>query len=120
MTDVFWNENVACVGWDKRESPSLHNMIKHIKVGDIIYIKTYQPDRGLTIKAIGLVVEDNVLRIDNVGDACLRMKWVWKGKELMGKIEDRYNVRRNTLYEEFNSEVQERVIDLMTSNIHTP
>lgn len=97
MTDIFLNQEVACVGWEEEESLSLHNIIKHIKVGDIIYIKTYPPNMGLTIKAIGLVVDDTVSRIDHVGEACLRVKWVWKGEEFMGKIEDRYNVRLNTL-----------------------
>ena len=85
VSDIFWDESVACINWGEEGAPSLHNMIKHIKVGDIIYIKTYPPDRGLTIKAIGLVIDDRVFKIDNVGEACLRMKWVWKGEEFMGK-----------------------------------
>ena len=113
VTSEFVSNEIACVGWDRTEAPALHKMLAHVKVGDIIYIKSYPADRGLSIKAVGIVIDDRVNSTD-LG-ACLRVNWIWVGNRELGKIQDKYNVRRNTLYEEYNPEVQREVIGLLIS-----
>ena len=113
VTDEFVTNGIACVGWERADAPALHKMMAYIKVGDIIYIKSYPPDRGLTVKAVGIVVDDRVNSTD-LGD-CLRVNWIWVGNRELGKIQDKYNVRRNTLFEEYNPEVQREVIGLLIS-----
>lgn len=115
VTDIFLSNEVACVGWGSHDAPALHKIMTHIKVGDIIYLKAHPPSEGLTIKAVGIVVDDKVVRIKGVGRACLRVKWVWSGEEYIGVIQDKYNVRNITLYEEYNPDIQQRVIELLTS-----
>lgn len=66
----------------------------------------------MIIKAVGIVVDDKARSDPSLG-ACLKVKWVWHGHEAMGKIDDKYNVRNITLYEEVNPIVQERVIQLL-------
>lgn len=117
MTSVFLKKKVACVGWEEEDSPTLHRIMTHIKMGDIIYIKKYPASEGLTIKAIGMVADDKVTQIEDVGEACLKMKWVWEGDEYIGRIDDRYNVRLNTLYEEYNPTIQKKIIDLLTTSL---
>jgi len=109
----FISEGLACVGYDYEDAPSLHKLLKHIKVGDLIYIKAYPPNIGLIIKAVGIVINDEVKTDPNLGRG-LKVKYVWKGKEVIGQLKkDPYNVRNITIYEEFNPEVQERVIQLL-------
>ena len=115
MTESFLSNEAACVGWSYRDAPSLHRLMNHIKVGDIIYIKSYPLAQGLEIKAIGIVLDDNVFSVKGVGEACLKVKWIWEGSEVIGKIDDKYYVRRITIYEEFNPDVQKKVVDLLTS-----
>lgn len=115
MTEVFLKKKVACIGWDKQDAPALHKIMSHIKTGDIIYIKKYPPNEGLTIKAIGLVTEDQLIQVNGAGQACLKMKWVWKGEEYLGLIDDKYVVHLCTLYEEYNPMVQKKIIELMPS-----
>lgn len=115
VTDAFIANGVACVGWSNRDAPALHKIMAHIKVGDVIYIKTHPPSEGLTIKAIGIVTDDKVISMKGVGRACLKVRWIWSGEEYVGFIEDKYNVRNITLYEEYNPEVQNRVIELLVS-----
>ena len=119
MTDTFLKKGVACVGWEEQETPTLHRIMAHIKIGDIIYIKIYPANKGLSIKAIGIVTDDKVTRISKVGEACIKVKWVWKDDdgEYIGKISDKYVVRTGTLYEEYNPDVQKKIIDLLTENI---
>lgn len=117
MTNVFLKKKVACIGWNKDDAPTLHKIMAHIKMGDIIYIKKYPPNEGLTIKAIGIVADDKVTQIPNAGEACIKVKWVWKGEEYIGKIDDKYIVHTGSLYEEYNPDVQKKIIDLLTANI---
>jgi hypothetical protein len=42
---------------------------------------------------------------------------VWKGEEYIGKIDDKYIVHTGSLYEEYNPDVQKKIIDLLTANI---
>ncbi len=115
VTSKFLLNNVACIGWSYEDAPSLHKVMRHIKVGDIIYIKSYPLAQGLEIKAIGIVLDDNVFPLKDVGEACLKVKWIWEGSEVIGKIDDKYYVKRLTIYEEFNPDVQKKVVDLLTS-----
>ena len=117
MTSVFLKKKVACVGWDEDDAPTLHKIMSHIKIGDIIYIKKYPPNKGLTIKAIGLVADDSVSQIDDAGQACIKVKWLWKGEEFFGLIDDKYIVHTCTFYEEYNPKVQKRIIELLTNRI---
>ena len=114
VTSEFLSNEIACVGWDITDAPALCNMMAHIKVGDIIYIKSHPIDQGLIIKAVGVVVDDEDIST-SLGEVCLRVKWIWVGRKELGKIRDKYNVRNNTLYEEHNPSVQRVVVGLLTS-----
>jgi hypothetical protein len=114
VSKKFISKGLACVGWEFEDAPSLHNVLKHIKVGDLIYIKSQTPKEGLFIKAVGIVMDDEVREDDDLG-ACLKVKYVWEGWEAMGRVIDRdpYNVRFNTIYEELDPTIQKKVIGLL-------
>jgi len=116
MTNAFLNNGVACVGWMAADYPALHKFFKHIKMGDIIYIKAKTPQVGLIIKGIGVVVDDTIFTNRRLGQACIKVKWKWRGNERLGRIADKYNVRNNTMYEEYNPEIITRVIELLLSD----
>ncbi len=118
VTDIFVRDNIACIGWSYSDAPALHKMMANMKIGDIVYIKTHTPRQGLTIKVIGIVTDDKVTPVKGAGKACVKVEWVWRGKEHIGKVQDRYNVRYNTLYEEYTPDVQKKVIDLLLRCLH--
>ena len=109
----FVARNVACVGWDENDFPTLHSILKHIKTGDIVYIKSHPPSIGLIIKAVGIVIGQGVMQDQDLGNG-IQVNWIWTGEERIGKLEDKYPVRNLTLYEEYNYDVQSRVIQLLT------
>ena len=108
----FITGNVACVGWDEDDYPTLHRVLQHIKTGDIVYIKSHPPNIGLIIKAVGIVIGQGVKDYPDLGRG-IEMNWLWSGDERIGKLEDKYPVRNLTLYEEYNYDVQSRVIQLL-------
>jgi len=118
MTNKFIQEGVACIGWDYDDTPPLHNMMRKVKVGDIIFIKSYYQYKELRIKAVGIVVNDNIRSIKNFGKACIDIKWIWTGQEQIDKKNDKYdNVRTLTMYEELNPEIQKRILQLLFSRL---
>lgn len=119
-TDVsakFVQKGLACVGWKESEAPPIHSVLRHIKVGDIIFIKAHPPTVGLIVKAVGIVtggelVDDTELRRG------VKVSWVWHGKEVrLGKFKDCYPVRNLTLYEEHNSKIQRRILELLLGEL---
>jgi hypothetical protein len=108
VSQDFIGRGVACVGWTRTEAPSLHKLLRHIKIGDLIYIKSYTPRGGLTIKAIGVVIDDEIQNDNELG-----VRWVWIGQDRIGLINDKMTMRSNTLYEEYCPDIQARIIELL-------
>ena len=112
VADEFISNEVACVGWDINDAPALHEILKLLKNGDIVYIKSAPIGKGLRVKGVGVVTDNQMRNIPNLGTG-IGVKWIWQGHENLGNINDKYNVRNNTLYEEFNKDVQKKILDLL-------
>ena len=112
VSEKFIEDSVICVGWGARDAPSLHNLLHSMKAGDVVYIKSFTPKAGLTIKAIGLLRSGGVVKHAALG-ASRGVLWLWTGNEKVGKLDDKLNVRSNTLYEEFNPVIQDMVVSLI-------
>lgn len=108
----FIHRGIACVGWSSQEAPTLHEILKHIKTGDIVYIKSHPPNVGLIIKAVGIVIGNQVQNHPRLG-AGVDVNWQWSGEKRFGQFHDKYAVRNLTIYEEFNFEIQKSVINLL-------
>ena len=108
----FIENQVACIGWSIDDAPSLHHMLGTLKIGDLIYIKS-APIGKLRIKAVGIIINNEIKTVDKLGKG-LTVNWTWRGVEKFD-ISDKYNVRNNSLYEEFNSEIQKFVIEKIIS-----
>lgn len=112
VSQDFIDNNVACVGWSIGDAPALHEILRCLKVGDIIYIKTAPIGQGIRVKAVGIVTNNALQQIEDLGTG-VSVRWIWSGYENIGVIDDKYNVRNNTLYEDFNKEVQTFVLNLI-------
>lgn len=114
VSSDFINQNVACIGYDEKDAPPAHDILRSIKTADLIFIKSFTPRGGLTIKAVGIVTDSHVIDIAGLGKG-LSVHWQWTGKEQIGKINDRWPVRSVTIYEEHNPDVKRRIINLLLS-----
>ncbi len=112
VSSQFLEHMCACVGWAEKDAPPAHGILRHIRTGDIIFIKSFAPHVGLTVKAVGVVTEGKVRPYPNLG-AGVPVRWVWSGEERLGKLEDKWPVRSVTIYEEFHPDVQTRIIQLL-------
>ncbi|MGE0568699.1 MAG: hypothetical protein AB7O73_12175 [Bacteroidia bacterium] len=116
VSDSFIAKGLAYVGWNKSEAPSLHEILRYIKIGDMVYIKSAPIGQGLRVKAVGIVI-DNELITDNDLGVGIKINWLWTGHEILDEIDDKNNVRNNTLYEEYSKHVQLQIINLLTKKI---
>jgi hypothetical protein len=114
-TDVsgdFFQQDMACVGWSEHDAPPLFDILGNIGNGDLVFIKSFNPQIGLTIKAVGIVTDRTIQQYTVQGHARngVSVRWVWRGSDPVGKIDDRYPVRSVTLFQEHTPSVQARVI----------
>lgn len=111
----FLSEGCACVGWDEEDAPPTHAILRQLRTGDIIFIKSFTPKGGLTIKAVGVVTEGKVRQKEGLGTG-VPVRWEWNGTKRIGKLDDKWPVRSVTIYEEQHPLVQAQVIDLLLSS----
>ena len=45
VSQDFLNVGLACVGHNEKDAPPLHTILKHFKIGDIVYIKAHPPQK---------------------------------------------------------------------------
>ena len=112
VTQEFLSRGVACVGWNENDAPPAHAILRQLRTGDIIFIKSWTPQAGLTVKAVGIVMEGRVRNVRSLGSG-IPVRWVWSGEERIGKLDDKWPIRTVTLYEEQHPQVQSRIISLL-------
>lgn len=109
---LFLASGRAYIGYSQAQAPSLHCMLGAIKTGDIIYVKSFWA-KSLNIKALGIVTDPTAIKTADMGTG-IAVKWK-KGFEPTSVTLDgpgcKNNVYRNTLYEEFNPEIANILID---------
>lgn len=109
----FITAKIVGVGWDNNDAPDLHQFIRSLKVGDIIYIKAAPPGGDLTIKAIGVIADDAILHATDTNQlvSCGRnVRWLETSQFVIPIPQQKNNVRANTLYEEFHPIVQREIL----------
>lgn len=111
VSNDFVKNNIAGPGWSKDEAAELHQFIRSIKVGDIVYIKSFSPTSpDIIVKGIGVVMDDELLSNSSVVAAGRNIKWLVTDHFRIPKPDEKNNVRLNTMYEEFHPVVQSAIL----------
>ena len=113
-TTEFLNSGYAYIGWDETEASVLYRMFDSIKIGDIMYIKSFVPKtKQLHIKAIGIVINTEKKTSDLLGTG-ISVQWKQNFLPFTVSVTPqiyRNNVFNNTLFEEFNKEIICKIVD---------
>ncbi len=113
VSGEFKKKNLVGVGYTASEAPELYQFISTLKVGDIIYIKSFAPSsKFIFVLAIGFIKDGEILNSKlshGLVKAGRNVVWKVKDKFPILKPKERNNVRLNTLYQEFNPEVQAEI-----------
>lgn len=130
LTDFLTNEYVQ-IGHELIDAQDAYNLLQNIKVGDIVYLKSFShkvPGK-IYVQGIGIVYED-IMRnsfftgnnIQNCINSIGNIKVKWISKKLLqikypyecGKLT---NFRSATIYEELLFSVQTEIINEITKSL---
>jgi len=110
-SQAFVDKKVVGVGWEKETAPALLEMVKSLKVGDIVYIKSFSPSSpNIQIKAIGIIIDAELVESVDIIEFGRNVRWLNTLKFEVPKPKEKNNVRSNTMYEEFNPEIQKEIL----------
>lgn len=111
VSNEFIANNIAGPGWDNVQAPELHQFVRMLKVGDIVYIKSASPaSPDIIVKGIGVITDDHVVMTSPVVSAGRNIKWLVTTSFRITKPAEKNNVRMNTMYEEFHPEIQSAIL----------
>lgn len=115
-TDVspqFIQAGIVGIGWSATDAPELHQFMRTLKVGDIVYIKAYPPGSSdIIVKAVGIIVDGKEALNSLVGYG-RNVRWVHTQEIRIPKPLEKNNVRSNTMYEEFHPAVQQAILNCL-------
>ncbi|ULJ59930.1 hypothetical protein [Wielerella bovis] len=112
VSQEFIDNAIVGFGWNETEAPDLHNFISTLKVGDIVYIKSFSPSSSdLIIKAIGIIPNNKVKAIPELVSAGIDVNWIKTDEFRVLKPKGKNNVRLNSMYEEFHPEIQKIILE---------
>lgn len=116
--DNFINGEFVCLGWRREEKPEYFKMLEEIKLGDIIYVKSYFiPTEPMTVKAICVVTE--TLRNSNSHngyeqcDNEIGVKWLSTNLNKKIPIDSMFKERKSSIFKESNSAIIRDILSLL-------
>jgi hypothetical protein len=112
-TDTFISEKMAYLGWTENEAPVLHDILAKIPVGSLIAIKSFTPQGGLTIKAVGIVSSSRLFQHPTYGPF-RSVKWLSENRLEYGPTDDKmHSIRTGAIYYEINPVIVEAIVKLI-------
>jgi hypothetical protein len=122
ISDDFIKYKLIGVGWPFDDAPDLHEMVKSLKTGDIVFLKKFSLASGFQIKSVGIVADSEIIQdtdqckiLQNDSLPIARhVKWLWTSENWVFITEDaggKNNVRLNSVFEEFNPYVQWEIVE---------
>ena len=110
----FIANNIIGTGWSASDAPDLHEYIKSLKVGDIVFIKRCGPrSTSIQVEAIGIIKDSLIINSTSCGgivEIGRNVKWIHKYQFSIPIPPNKNNFRANTLYEEFHPEIQKDIL----------
>jgi hypothetical protein len=110
VSGEFINQNIVGVGWGPEDAPELQDYFQSFKVGDIVYLKAAFGGNDITVKAIGIIRDNIVIRNNNLVSTGRNVKWISTERFVIPRPQEKNNVRSNTVYEEFHPLVLNEII----------
>ena len=131
---TFFAQEKFILGWNEDSAKDLYEAVSHLKVGDIIYLKSNAPgSRSIRVKGIGIISKSLIQCIQSgeyknkvISDwesFFVRVSWIFKEEftieipENEGRLT---SIRANTFYEEQLPFVQKAIVDkILTLIVYT-
>jgi len=117
----FIQDNIVATGWDSVSAPDLHEYFKEIEAGDIVYIKACSYSSNITVKAIGIVQDDQILNKTSRNpliEIGRNVRWIHIIPFVVVKPSNqKNNVRANTIYREFHPKLISAIMTIVNKSL---
>ena len=112
VSQAFIKANLVGVGHGVKDAPELHQFIRSLKVGDVVYIKSFSPrSSNIFVRGIGVIIDDKEVK-NRIVSCGRNVKWVDIQEFRITKpTHEKNNVRNNAMYEEFHPQVQRMILE---------
>ena len=105
------------IGFKEEEKPKYYELFRSIEIGDFIFIKTrFMPTQDLKVKAIGVVVDNQIRTIPELYNAKgIKVRWIEDFSDTPRKIqkENEHDGDTRTIYQEMNENVIKQIMNLL-------
>lgn len=99
----FKTHGVVGTGWNSVEAPDLHEYFGILEPGDVVYLKAAAFGAPVTVKAIGMIAEPDLIS-GTFGSTYIeigrRVQWLDNSHFKLKVVKGKNNVRANTMYRE--------------------
>ena len=111
VSQDFIKKNLVGIGHRVENAPELYQFMRTLKVGDVVYIKSVpRSNSDISVKGIGVIIDDKEVK-NRIVSCGRNVKWVDTQKFRIPKPKETYNVRKNSIYEEFHPDVQRIILE---------
>ncbi|MBI3902043.1 MAG: hypothetical protein HY306_03740 [Nitrosomonadales bacterium] len=116
--EAFLGHDFVCLDKSKENEETVLHTFRRMRAEDIIFIKDFNPQAGLSVKAAGVVMSDYAR--ESRTDICIPVEWVWSGEKFIGEFDEKCALCDTPFYEEHNITIQREIIDLMPGRLKLP
>ena len=116
VSEDFIADSIIGTGWDDADAPDLHEYFREISPGDIVYIKSCSYSSNITVKGIGIVLDEVILDIsyNSMVHIGRNVKWIHtEWFKMQRPANQKNNVRGNTIYREFHPELIDQIMKVV-------
>lgn len=117
-TDSTLDHGLVCLDKSNEKEAVLLGTFRRIATEDVIFVKHYTPQTGLTVKSVGIVLSSFATEDDK--GICIPVEWIWKGEKFLEQLGEELIHCGEPIYEEFNILVQREIIDLAPDRLELP
>lgn len=114
----FLERGVVCMEKAEEKEAALLNTFRSMRKEDVIFIKDFSHQTGLSVKAAGVILSD--YPAENDFGMCFPVEWAWKGEALIEEFGEEAPVCGDPIYEEFNIWVQRKIMELLPDKFGLP
>ena len=108
----FISENYVTVNYSEEDAPEFIEMMKEIKVGDIVYLKSWGiRNNKLHICAVGIVTSEM-----NTENNRISVNWLLDDINVEIFPNKRYRQRVASIYKEYNNDIKKLIFNLLNEN----
>lgn len=121
VSQIFIHDGIVATGWDDLSAPDLHEYFREINLGDIVHIKFCSYSSNITVKAIGIITDEQILTAAHghpqieIGQ---NVRWIYTVPFVINRpVNQKNNVRANTIYQEFHPDIVSSIMTIVNKSI---